>query len=1116
MRQKLFIFTYLFFVSINLPIKIFAQQVLSIQSSEVSYDNAFLINISLANAQSLTAVQFDLSVDATGVILPSLLDSVVLSARKDDHVLSYSKLNATSARIIIYSLGNKSLLGSSGNLLGVRAKSTKIPGLYPVSISNVTIAGSNGTSLPCTVSNATVLVKAPQISVTSSIDLGRIPLGSVFQGSFYVQNAGNLDLRINGLNSSSTNLSLANNTIPILLSPGGGKNIVFSESPSVKGLFSRNIAISSDDPSYPLKSVLISGTVFAVNELSIPVNSIGSSGSIVTIPISISNQELFTGFQFSIDLPDGVDYVSGSIILENGRKSDHVISASVTGRKMEVISFSPTLSNFKNNSGIIAYLQLSLNKKWGTYPLSLTKVLISDNSGKDIASGFINGSITITAPELIFSSGSINFGRITTNERSVHTIYLQNTGKEDLVLTAINGLPSEVTTPLNFPIKILPSSSIPIVFEFYSKNPVVLDKKIDFISNDPQGQKSITLSGISYSKNEIKFINAAGFLSQNVHVPIFIENYDTLQGLQFDVSISDKSKLNFTNPIFKFSDKFTDLHSSTTLLADGSFRVIIFSLSGKRILPDSNWLGEIIIPPSDATGNYGNIIFSNVVMGNLSGFNINSGYSGTVIQTCNTSSDLTHFPSQYLCSNASVSFPSGQILVWYKDNMLLAKPPTSSFEVISPGVFRAIVQKDGCKFFTNPKEFFASIPPSAPGVQNVTYCQGSSALALTATASSNHSLKWYTVATGGSSSSTAPTPSTTVAGSVDYYVSQTTTATGCEGPRAKITVLINASPATPTVQNVTYCQGASALALTATASSNHSLNWYTVATGGSSSSTAPTPSTTIAGSVDYYVSQTTTTTGCESPRAKITVTVSTLPNAPTVQNVTYCQGSSALALTATASSNHSLSWYTVATGGSSSSTAPTPSTTIAGSVDYYVSQTTTTTGCESNRGKINVSVVSLPPKPTITKDLNNNLVSSASSGNQWYSSVAVIANENSNLYKPTVSGFYSVGVNVNGCSSNLSDPFYYLTTALINISSNQYVKIYPIPSGDIVNVEYSLGFNLRPYIKIFDISGKQIFELQSVKSGLKIDLSKYPKSVYQLVLYSQKGSVLFRRFIVLN
>lgn len=110
MRQKLFIFTYLFFVSINLPIKIFAQQVLSIQSSEVSYDNAFLINISLANAQSLTAVQFDLSVDATGVILPSLLDSVVLSARKDDHVLSYSKLNATSARIIIYSLGNLSLI----------------------------------------------------------------------------------------------------------------------------------------------------------------------------------------------------------------------------------------------------------------------------------------------------------------------------------------------------------------------------------------------------------------------------------------------------------------------------------------------------------------------------------------------------------------------------------------------------------------------------------------------------------------------------------------------------------------------------------------------------------------------------------------------------------------------------------------------------------------------------------------------------------------------------------------------------------------------------------------------------------------------------------------------
>jgi hypothetical protein len=52
-----------------------------------------------------------------------------------------------------------------------------------------------------------------------------------------------------------------------------------------------------------------------------------------------------------------------------------------------------------------------------------------------------------------------------------------------------------------------------------------------------------------------------------------------------------------------------------------------------------------------------------------------------------------------------------------------------------------------------------------------------------------------------------------------------------------------------------YCVGATATALTATAATGHTLNWYTVATGGTASTTAPVPSTATAGITTYYVSQ---------------------------------------------------------------------------------------------------------------------------------------------------------------------------------------------------------------------------------------------------------------------
>lgn len=91
--------------------------------------------------------------------------------------------------------------------------------------------------------------------------------------------------------------------------------------------------------------------------------------------------------------------------------------------------------------------------------------------------------------------------------------------------------------------------------------------------------------------------------------------------------------------------------------------------------------------------------------------------------------------------------------------------------------------------------------------------------------------------------------------------------------------LTKAAPVvTPTVL---YCQGATASPLSATVSVNsgNTLLWYTVATGGVGSATAPTPSTATLGSTVYYVSQV-YANATESLRSKITVTVS-VPAMPT-------------------------------------------------------------------------------------------------------------------------------------------------------------------------------------------------------------------------------------------
>ena len=268
----------------------------------------------------------------------------------------------------------------------------------------------------------------------------------------------------------------------------------------------------------------------------------------------------------------------------------------------------------------------------------------------------------------------------------------------------------------------------------------------------------------------------------------------------------------------------------------------------------------------------------------------------------------------------------------------------------------------GIQMLVGTSKTFTITTTPAPSVTNpLPYCQGTTVVALQATGAN---LLWYTMATGGTGSATAPIPSTTTPGTFNFYVSQTIN--NCEGPRAMITVTINPSPAAPTVNPATYnyCAGQTATALSATGSN---ILWYSTATGGTGSSTAPTPSTVVAGTTLFYASQ--TIAGCESPtRAVITVNVTAVPAAPGVTNpVVLCQGSPSVQLSATGSN---LLWYSAATGGTGSSTAPTVSTATLGTTNYYVSQTNTgSSNCEGPRAQITVNIVITPAAPAVNTPL---------------------------------------------------------------------------------------------------------------------------------------------------
>jgi hypothetical protein len=248
----------------------------------------------------------------------------------------------------------------------------------------------------------------------------------------------------------------------------------------------------------------------------------------------------------------------------------------------------------------------------------------------------------------------------------------------------------------------------------------------------------------------------------------------------------------------------------------------------------------------------------------------------------------------------------------------------------------------------------------APTLSSTTYTfsKGATPTSLTATGTG---IKWYSVATGGTGSATAPTISTAAIGTTSYYVSQTIA--NCESPRVKVDVVVTDLSVPPTVTSpTTYC--ASTTPVAALVATGTAVKWYATAAATTPLASAPVPNVNVSTTTTYkyYVTQTEAGKG-ESAKKEVVITVTKLA-LPTVSSaaIQFCLNEVATGLTATGVAGATFKWYAAVTGGESISNVPV--TTTAGNKIYYVSQVKD--GCESDRAAVTVTVKALPAPPVLT------------------------------------------------------------------------------------------------------------------------------------------------------
>lgn len=610
--MKLKIYFLLAFLTV-VPLKFYAQNTLSIQAVDVGTNADFDLNVSLQNRDNIAALQFDINYNVSAF---TLLSGHELTSSASNHSFSVSNPSPGVVRVIVYSTSNAVLNPGSGLLLQLKMKAKTVTSTFNFGFNNVVASSAASTALSISGINQDVIVKGATLSlVSTSLNFGRVPIGSVSTQQISIQNTGNLPLVLTG-NSMITPFTIVD-SYPISISPNETKSIKVGVNTAAKINTGLNLRFQNNDsdPIRNIQSIALSATVYAVNEIHIG-NGSGTINTDIEIPVFVNNMESFNGFQFDVILPTDISYVNNSII-QSQRFNGHTISASVVnGNTLRFIAYSSSNKDFNGSSGELFRFKLKPTVSSGTYNLNISNPILSNATLGNIESDSFHGFIQINSPNLTIDNTTISYGNVPIAESITSNVILYNTGSSLLIVDDIVASSGQINVDAALPIAILPGESkmVPLIYKPTTTGS--FSETVSFRYNGPDLQKIVTVQSTVFSPNYLMVKNQMGVKNQLNNFSIQLKNNDAIRAIQFDVELPLGFNLQSAN--LTTTARSVGFNVSASLLSANKYRILLYSFSNTNLSSgeDSIINFPVSLNSNLNSGNY-SFVFSDVILSGI-------------------------------------------------------------------------------------------------------------------------------------------------------------------------------------------------------------------------------------------------------------------------------------------------------------------------------------------------------------------------------------------------------------------------------------------------------------------------------------------------------------------
>jgi hypothetical protein len=609
-----------------LPFLIFSSEILSqnelrVQSEKVAYSTVFELGVSLDNTDLIAAIQFDLTYDVSKF---NLLTGHSLTSRKENHTITTNPLSEGVLRVVIFSMNNYALKESSGVLANLEFESKTDPGEFTFALSNVVFSSSSGTAITAAKNDGQIIVLGPKMRVlNSALKFGDVLLSSKQTRSLLIKNEGNEALVISSVNEVLP-FSIQER-FPFSIDPNETMDltVLLDTSAKLNELKELSFVNNDVDAVRNIQKVGLSATVFAINTIRIGNHSAAKDAE-VEIPVSFENMEEFIAFQFDLLIPEGLEFVSNSIVHQSNRFDDHDIVANlIKGNTLRFIGYSPSNKSFVGNSGQLFSFKLKPIVNVGYFPLDVSNAVITNSTQENILSNSYNGSFRIKTPNLSINPIDIDFENISSTEPGQKSLRLTNTGDASLVIDEVVFNAPEITLDIELPLTIDSKTYQDINLTYTPLVTGDFSETISFKNNGLNEESFITVRGSVFSPNYVLVESQEAIVNQTNVLQILLKNNDVTRALQFDVELPAGFELETNN--IQTASRADGYEVVASNIEASKYRVLLYSMTNKTLTKGSLSILNfpVFISSSVSAGNY-NFNFSNVIITNTENIDISS------------------------------------------------------------------------------------------------------------------------------------------------------------------------------------------------------------------------------------------------------------------------------------------------------------------------------------------------------------------------------------------------------------------------------------------------------------------------------------------------------------